>query len=363
MPDSRITSPATTSPRLRHLLPFMLVMLAGCNGEAPVQVAEPAVRPALIVTFGSASAGSKLRFPGVVRAAQRAELSFDVAGKLIEFKTNTGARVSKGQVIARLDDALFVSRAAAAEAEFKRAQTDYHRHLQLWERQQLARTLVDERLATREVMRNRLATARDELANANLRAPFDGILVRRHVESFGNVQAKQPIAELQNLDQLEIVIHVPERLLRSQPRQARALAVFEGHEQPVQLSLNGYSAEADAQTQTYEVILSLESGTAPFPILPGMSASVQPFAEERDDRQATIPLMAISAGADGTPHVWVVAEDGRVTRRAVVTGDVSGAMIGVQSGLKIGERIVSVGISALRDGMRVRPLESAEQGE
>ncbi|WP_161492374.1 efflux RND transporter periplasmic adaptor subunit [Pseudomonas frederiksbergensis] len=338
-------------------------MITGCNDDIPPPITEPPARPAIIVTVGSDTAGSKLRFPGVVRAARRAELSFDVAGKLVEFKTETGARVAQGHVIARLDDTLFASRVRAAEAEFKRAQTDYQRHFQLWERQQLARTLVDDRQATLEVMRSRLATAREELANTSLRAPFDGILVRRHIETFGNVQAKQPIAELQNLEQLEIVIHVPERLLRSQPRQTRALAVFEGHEQPVQLNLNGYSAEAHPQTQTYEVILSLEPGTASFPILPGMSASVQPFVQTHEDGLPAVPLSAISAGADGAPHVWIVAEDGRVTRRAVVTGDVSGEMIAVPSGLNVGERIVSVGIASLREGMRVRPLENAEHDE
>lgn len=338
-------------------------MLTGCTDNSPPALTEPAVRPAIIVSVGNDTAGNKLRFPGVVRAAQRAELSFDVAGKLVEFKTETGAKVAQGQVIARLDDSLFVARVRAAEAEFKRAQTDYQRHLQLWERQQLARTLVDERLATLEVMRSRLTSARDELANASLRAPFAGILVRRHIETFGNVQAKQPIAELQNLEQLEIVIHVPERLLRSQPRQSRALALFDGHPQPVALTLSGYSAEAHAQTQTYEVILSLESGSAPFPVLPGMSASVQPLLQAQTDGQPTVPLGAISAEADGSTHVWVVAEDGRVSRRAVTTGAVSGAMIAVSSGLNLGERIVSVGIAALREGMRVRALENVEHAE
>lgn len=338
-------------------------MITGCNDDTPPPSTEPTARPAIIVTVGSDTTGGKLRFPGVIRAAQRAELSFDVAGKLVEFKTETGAKVAQGQVIARLDDTLFTSRARAAEAEFKRAQTDYQRHLQLWERQQLARTLVDERLATLEVMRNRLATAREELANTSLRAPFDGVLVRRHIETFGNVQAKQPIAELQNLEQLEIIIHVPERLVRSQPRQDRALAIFEGHEQPVQLKLNGYSAEAHPQTQTYEVTLSLEPGSAPFPVLPGMSAIVQPYMPAQKEALPAVPLSAISAGADGAPHVWIVDADGRVSRRAVVTGDVSGAMIAVLSGLQAGERIVSVGIAALREGMRVRPLENAEHDE
>lgn len=357
-----------TSPRAahipRHWLPLLvLAMITGCNDNTPPPITEPAVRPAIIVTVGSDTAGNKLRFPGVVRAAQRAELSFDVAGKLVEFKTETGARVVQGQVIARLDDTLFVSRLRAAEAEFKRAQADYQRHLKLWERQQLARTLVDERLATLEVMRSRFATARDELANASLRAPFAGILVRRHIETFGNVQAKQPIAELQNLEQLEIVIHVPERLLRSQPRQSRALALFDGHEQPVPLKLSGYSAEAHPQTQTYEVIFSLEPGSAPFPVLPGMSASVQPLLQAQVDGQPAVPLGAISADADGTTHVWVVAKDGRVNRRTVVTGDVSGAMIAVSSGLSAGERIVSVGIASLQEGMRVRALENTEHAE
>ena len=54
-----------------------------------------------------------------------------------------------------------------------------------------------------------ISTARANVADAGLRAPFGGIIARRLVENFANVQAKEPIAVLQKLEPLSLSFDVP----------------------------------------------------------------------------------------------------------------------------------------------------------
>jgi hypothetical protein len=54
----------------------------------------------------------------------------------------------------------------------------------------------------------------------------------------------------------------------------------------------------------------------------------------------------------------VVGADGQVTRSDVVVGDIRGGQVAVASGLNAGERIVTAGVGALREGMKVRPLDA-----
>jgi multidrug efflux pump subunit AcrA (membrane-fusion protein) len=72
----------------------------------------------------------------------------------------------------------------------------------------------------------------------------------------------------------------------------------------------------------------------------------------------SIPLTAVATDAKGDKFVWVVAAGGQVKRSNVVLGDIRGGQVAVTSGLRAGERIVSAGVSALREGMKVRPLDA-----
>lgn len=342
------------------IAPLLLAaFLSGCS-KLPPATGDDRPRPALIQQVGATAASEKLRFPGRVRAARRAELSFNVPGYLVEFALPEGAKVKAGQVIARLDDAVFKARVNSARAEFERARTDLERYQRLWDNERaVARSEVDDRRSRLEVARSNLAAAEQELADTVIRAPFAGMLTRRRLETFSSLQPKQVIADLQDLNALEIVINVPERIVRTAPSQQGGIAVFEGDDQRrVPLRLKSYAAEADPDTQTYEVVLTLLAPPPGLTLLPGMSATVQPFAgnDALASGPPAIPLSAVATDSDGRRFVWVVADDGGVSRRPVVPGELRGGDVLIGQGLQAGERIVVAGVSGLREGMKVRPL-------
>ena len=349
--------------------------MAACSEPPAPAAAVETTRPALIVTVGEAPAGEVLRLPGRVRAAKRAELSFDVPGFVDRFSLEEGRRVKAGEVVARLDDRIYRSRLDAARAEFERARNDLARYQRLWDTEQaVARAEVDDRRARLELARTNLAAAERDLADTVIKAPFAGVITRRRIEPFSNVQAKQPIAELQDLRALEVVVNVPERLVRRMRPQQGAVAFLEGERsqkdgraapgQALTLELQSFAAEADPLTQTYVVVLAVRSVPAGVNLLPGMAVSVEPEVAvdegaeaPRADAAISVPLAAVAADAQGEPGVWVVKDDGRVARRPIRTGAIVGADIVVASGLAPGERIVAAGVGALRENMPVRPLE------
>lgn len=344
---------------MKNILFLGLAMAMLACDRAPVESPAP-VRPAIILQLGAQDDTLLAeRFPGRVRAGKRAELSFNVAGFLARFDLIEGARVKSGQEIARLDGSVFAARVNAAEAEFNRARTDLERYQRLWDTEQaVARSEVDDRKSRLEVARTNLAAAQQELNDTIIRAPFDGVIVRRRLETFSNVQSKQVIADLQDLRSLEVVIHVPERIFRSQRPRASAVAIFAGQEsQPVNLKLKSFASEADPQTQSYEVVLGIEDIPAGLSVLPGMSATVVPSLVEASEPQTLwIPLTAI-AGRGDEKSVWVVDAQGSVKQRAIRTAEIRDGNVRVTEGLSTGEKIVVAGIHALRDGMKVRPLQ------
>ena len=313
-----------------------------------------------MMEVSSTSLHSGLRFPGRVRAVQRASLAFNVPGQIIEFPVQQGQTLRAGTLIARLDPTSFDVRLSAARARFDEARTNYERVQKIWEKSQaVAKAEVDQKLAAMAVARSTYAAARQDAEDTRLVAPFDGVVTRRYVENFQNVEAKEPIVSLQDVDDLEIVIHVPERVMHNEPRRTSAYAQLEGipgRRFPV--TLKSYSAEADPQTQTYEVVLGL-TRPAEVTVLPGMSAEVllDEATAGATPTSVLVPLKAVAPAPDGTPRVWLVNGDtSRVQSRPIVAGAIQGSDIVVLEGLQAGDRIATSGLGHLYEGMLVRPL-------
>ncbi len=341
-------------------LPCLCLLLAGCQQPTPPPAPPEVSRPAEILEIVPAGLGSGLRFPGRVRAVQRAELAFNVPGQIVEFPVTEGQEVAPDALIARLDPASFETRLGAAQAELDKATADYERVRELWDRSKaVPRAQVDQKRTAMEVARSTFAAARKDLDDTRLTAPFGGVIARRLVEPFQNVQAKEAVVSLQNVDALEVVVHVPERVVRAEPKRAAAFAQFaDMPERRFPVTLKSYATEADRQTQTYEVVLGLPR-PAGVSLLPGMALDVFPAEAPAGEEPigVRIPLRAVLAGADGTPGVWVVnPESARVSRRPIEVGTIQGQDIVVRAGLSPGERIVTAGVNHLRDGMLVHPL-------
>ncbi len=204
-----------------------------------------------------------------------------------------------------------------------------------------------------------LETARADLADTTLRAPFDGIIARRLVDNFTNVQAKESIVLLQELATLELLFDVPgpdvAKLAVSRDAQLTAsLDALPGVLLPAELV--EFTTQADSATQTYRGRVSIAQPDNAS-ILPGMVGTVNIAENGNGGSVILVPVTAVVSEADGTPYVWVVtAESNATEKRPVETAGASGANIEISSGLSPGDVVATAGLSRLLPGMVVRPV-------
>jgi multidrug efflux pump subunit AcrA (membrane-fusion protein) len=101
-------------------------------------------------------------------------------------------------------------------------------------------------------------------------------------------------------------------------------------------------------------------------ILPGMTANVRVMGTSVDESQVpasfTIPAIAVFADKESQPHVWVIKQpENTAHARKVTTGKLSGTdQIEILDGIKSGDVIAVAGVSQLREGMQVRPVDRIE---
>ncbi|MEM7302406.1 MAG: efflux RND transporter periplasmic adaptor subunit [Pseudomonadota bacterium] len=208
-------------------------------------------------------------------------------------------------------------------------------------------------------LESQLKSLQDSLSDATLRAPFDGIIAERNVENFANIQAKETVATLQTLSTLNLVFDVPGpdvvQLAKIQDLNLKVtLDSLPGQE--FEATRSEFSTKADPATQTYRGRVAIKNPEGEF-IFPGMTGNLVVSAKQDTDANVRVPVSALSADPDGKPFVWVVDPANNTTsQRMVETGGTSADTIELTSGIKPGELVVTAGVSALQDGMTVRPI-------
>ncbi|MDF2178337.1 efflux RND transporter periplasmic adaptor subunit [Aliiglaciecola sp. CAU 1673] len=337
----------------------LVLTLSGCSEpEAP----EVQVQPRLVNTYtiSRQSVQDWLEFPGVVEAAQSADLGFRVTGKLATLEVNEGDTVTTGQVLATLDDTDYQIQLSSRQAEFDQTNADFNRAQNLLSQNLIARADYDKLEAQRAASLAALTAAKQNVQYTKLTAPFDGRIARRHVDNFEDVSTMQPIFTLQDLSSLHIKVDIPETVMIKlrQDRASKIFASFDSlSDKQYPLALQAVSTEADPSSRTYTVTLSMPR-VPDLNILPGMSVTVRGSQQEDiDSAVVMVPTQSVVETNEGR-IVFVVEEQeqglGIVRVRQVTTGKVSQNGIQVTSGLTLGDRVVTAGMSKMADGLTVR---------
>jgi RND family efflux transporter MFP subunit len=352
------------------------LFLSACSKEeAPV--GPPASRPVKVFTVEGGSAAAIRRFPARVEASQRAELSFRVSGQLAEIKVREGDLVQQGELVARLDPADYEIILEDREATFDNAQRNFARAKELIVDGNISRLDYDRMEADSRTAAAALSAAKKDMEYTELRAPFSGRIAQRVVENFEEVLAKQTVFFLQNVGFLDVVIDLPESLIRSLransaheqrdiDHKITALVGFEdrpGASFP--LTIKEIATKANDQTQTYPVTFNMRA-PEDFTVLPGMTAQVEVDFSKIivNDAAKWVPARAVQADGSLSPRVWVLdSASMTVSSQAVVIGRMSGSMVQVTDGLNGGEEIVSVGAPYLAEGMKVTRMAQTEQAQ
>ena len=188
------------------------LVFTGCGKEEVVEKIE-VVRPVKIMTVQAGATAASHGFPGKVRAAIRSELSFKVSGPLVALPVEEGKHVEKGDLIAQIEKRDFQNALKEAKARNLEADKQFRRYKELYAKKQVSKADYDSYRAARDVARAQLEDAANSLKDTSLKAPFDGIISKRFVENFQKVQAKEAIANLQDITRIEILVNVPELLM------------------------------------------------------------------------------------------------------------------------------------------------------
>ncbi|MBQ7558684.1 MAG: efflux RND transporter periplasmic adaptor subunit [Synergistaceae bacterium] len=340
------------------------------------------IRPVKTVTLRSNGKGGLWQYYGTLQGGRRVDLSFRVSGPVSSIKVERGASVKKGQLLATLDPRDYQtqlkqaqSNQAQAQAQYENAEANFKRYENLYKQKVVPKSTYDTFKTEMNVARSALNVARasttavrDSVRDTELRAPFDGVIVDRLVESFQDVTAKQTIFILQDISMLEIVFNVPENDViwaskaaaadaanaESSPLLVRAkFDAIPGRSFP--LTFKEFVLQADRSTNTFPVtaVMPKQENVA---LLPGMNATVEVELPDTEsgERVFTVPQTALVTSGNET-YVWRY-ENNAVKRVSVKQNSPhNNGFVDISSEqLRDGNIIVVAGAHLLHEGQKVR---------
>jgi RND family efflux transporter MFP subunit len=339
---------------------LIITALMGCgNGDDVQQVQEKAVVVQL-AKVRNAITEHEFTFPAKVMAKTTVDLAFRVSGRLESVNLPEGKTIKKGRVIAQLEPEPFERAVRMAEVKVKQASLELKRVKAIATKGIGSEKSVDNAEVSYELAKIELENAKANLEYSVLKAPFDAMVSKRLIENKGFINPGTPIARLQDLSRIHFKFDIPERLVSEYSRSqiAKASAYIDGAiDKDFDIEYVEYSTEPDPVSQTYEVVYAMDALKG-VEITPGVRATVT--LKGSDDTMPAVlgvPVSALVTAADDTMSVWVYDENTQRIRSQVVTvGPMVEGWVAVLSGLEENQKVVSAGVTQMKEGLLVRPF-------
>jgi len=332
--------------------------------ETRLRVKAEAVRRAPLAGGG--------RVTGTVHAFHKARITAETQGRVVARVVEPGAVIEAGDVLVALESSrleLEVRRTEAslraartvlahAEREFERGERLAAESAISTQRRDDLRLGVDragDELALALVARD---TAKRNLEDARIEAPFDGTVDSIDVSVGDFVSSGTPVATMVDLSRVRIFGGVTAReaaRLRSGTTATVSFADLGGRS--FDATLHSVGRVADASDGTFEIELWMDN--AETLMRDGLAARIE--LPQGDTEEFVLAPREALLRRDGRPEVFVVADEGgrKVARSRIVrTGRSDGKWIEVVEGLESGDRIIYDGQFALEDGSFVEIDES-----
>jgi RND family efflux transporter MFP subunit len=376
-----------------------VVMIGRRGGGVPVQVVTVSATTGGTGAGGSGNGSVAVVANGYVVARTKAAVSAKIPGRLAMLNVSEGSRVQKGDIIARLDNADYAAAVGQAEADVASAkatlieaqsdrdqmQRDYVRvrdiHAQnpnlvspqdvenADSRARQAEARFGAQSARVDAAAASLRMAQASLENTYIRAPFSGTVLRKEAEvgevvapSVGGGLTRGAVVTMADLATLEVEVDVNEAYIaRIQSDQQARITLDAYPDTAFRGAVRQIIPTADRQRATVQVkvaildrdprILTEMGAKVEFLQVARPAAAGAPQPVERP--RIIVPAEAVR-NADGRDVVWIV-RDGRLQKRDVDAGPVSGNFREIRAGLSGGEQLLVGGVENPRDGQRVKP--------
>jgi len=301
-----------------------------------------------------------LELQGTVQTKQNVLVYPEMPGTLQRVYVSQGQRVTKGQILAKIDDGGVGSQLEQLKTQAELAKTTFERQKRLWE-QKIGSEIQFLQAQTNYVAaENAVKQIKSQLGKSTIKGPFSGI-IDDVIKDQGTVVAPgqgSEVFRIVNLSNMYIEVDVPETYLGQ---------VTKGKEAIVYFPVLGDSVTTKIRETGHFINPSNRSFSAEIPV-PNMKGNIKPnltakvsLNDYNNANAILIPQSIISENAVGEQYAYVTSEPNEnneavVTRSIISTGKAHQGFVEILSGISSGQHLIKEGARSVKDGQKVKIL-------
>ena len=330
--------------------------------EKTIKELDPQEKIPLITIFTAKEAvfNHFVELQGNVDTKQNLVIYPEYSGVLSRVYVKDGQKVSKGQILAKIDDGGLSQQLSQLEIQSNLAKTTFERQERLWNQKIGSEIQFLQAKAAYEGQLEATKQLQQQVGKTVVRAPFSGT-IDDVITDQGSVviPGQSQLFRIVNLDDMYIQTDVPERYVSD---------IVEGKKVKVEFPV--LAKEVDAKVRQAGNFINPTNRTfkveVAFPnkgmdIKPNLSAKLK-INDYTNEKAILIPQSIISENAEGRQYVYTITNkiDNKATvkREFIETGKTQGDYIEVRSGIQNGEEIIDEGARSVKDGQDVKVLNS-----
>lgn len=296
-----------------------------------------------------------LELQGSVDTKQNLVITPEMGGILKTVYVKEGQNVTKGQLLASIDDGGLGQQKAQLEIQANLAKTTFERQKRLWDQKIGSEIQYLQAKSQYDALQKNVDQINQQLAKTNVRAPFNGVIDDVITEQGSVVAPGSQLMRIVNLNDMYIETDVPEDYITN---------VTENKDVKVEFPVLGKTMDAKVRqagnyinpaNRTFKIEVAVPNKDKT--IKPNLTAKLK-INDYTNENAILIPQSIISENANGEQYIFILTEkDGdKATAKQIIikTGKTQGDHIEVIDNLPKDTEIIMEGARSVKDGQTVR---------
>ncbi len=307
---------------------------------------------------GELTSGER-QFAGVVEENSELSVGFKTAGELNHIYVREGQHVSKGQLLASLDDSDYKLGVEALQIQYDQVKEEVGRAQKLFEKKSMSANDYEKAVAGLRQLGVQLQANKNKLAYTRLTSPSSGIIESVNFSAGEMVDAGTAVFTLLDVSQKTVVVDIPVSLCLNREN-IKGIYCSTSHSPATEYGMTVLSIVPKADgNQLYRMKLGFKGESKT--LTPGMNVTVRVQFNSSGNENLKIPGSALFR-KDGKNFVWILNQDSTVSMRQVeINPRYKGTEVEVISGLSPATSIIRAGVRMLHEGEKVKVIEKPSE--
>ncbi len=315
--------------------------IAKLESELSVNAPKAEAKDVAILDATETSFKNYIEIQGRIDAEDNVQVSSETPGVVTAVYAKIGQQVSRGQVLAQLDDQVLKQQISEAQTQLELATTLYERQKNLWDQKIGTEVQFLNAQTQKNAAERRIATIRSQISMYKVKAPISGTIDLMDLKVGQAVSPGISSIRIVNASKLKAKAQLAESYAGTVSQGDEVNVIFPDIPDSLNTKISFVSKTIDPASRSFDVQINLPSNAK---YRPNMIAILK-IVDYTNNKAIVIPINAVQKAESGS-YVYV-AEGGKAKRAEIKTGKTSSGKIEVLSGLKAGDKVIIGGLQDL----------------